>query len=328
MLMTFASAAHASLTICNRTSYIVYTATAYARGADVETSGWTRVVPGDCRIGLTGDLMAPSYYLYAKSSLAHSGAPRAWGGTMPFCVKNAGFSLRAPSSTRICPGDAFTLPFALLNTHRLKNWTTTLTESTALGTMDAARLAGLKRLLHDNHLKTGIFDGRADKDAAASLMAFRKTMRMNEKASADDLFAALETEAFKKTAPQGYAVCNDTAAPFWVAMGQKKTRGWVSRGWWKVGARGCAQLTSDALAADKVYLLAQRQGGIPLVGGLTKLCVTDIEFEIEGRERCQRRGLSEAGFAETDTRGHSGFVAHVGDGGFISGLSPQSFTSK
>jgi uncharacterized membrane protein len=167
-----------------------------------------------------------------------------------------------------------------------------------------------------------------DKEAAASLVAFRKNMRMGEKATTADLFEALESEAFKKTAPQGYAVCNDTAAPFWVAMGQKKPTGWISRGWWKVGARGCAQLTSDALAADKVYLLAQRQGGIPLVGGLTKLCVTDIEFEVAGRERCAKRGLSEAGFAETNTRGLSGFVVHVGDGGFVSGLSPQGLTPK
>ena len=57
--------------------------------------------------------------------------------------------------------------------------------------------------------------------------------------------------------------------------------------------------------------------GVALVSGPEKFCVTDIEFEIEGRKHCTERGLRDAGFAETNDKGAPGFVAHVSADGLI-----------
>jgi len=46
--LTFAPApAHAALTLCNRTSYILYAATSAIRAPGSDTQGWTRIAPGE-----------------------------------------------------------------------------------------------------------------------------------------------------------------------------------------------------------------------------------------------------------------------------------------
>ena len=39
--------AQAALTLCNRTSYILYAATSAIRSPQSQTEGWTRIAPGD-----------------------------------------------------------------------------------------------------------------------------------------------------------------------------------------------------------------------------------------------------------------------------------------
>ena len=75
-LLPLASPAQAALTLCNRTSYVLYAATGTAVVGGVTVQGWSRVAPGFCQVVLPGDLIAPAYYLYARSSQAHSGPSR------------------------------------------------------------------------------------------------------------------------------------------------------------------------------------------------------------------------------------------------------------
>jgi uncharacterized membrane protein len=324
-----ASHAQAALKLCNRTSYVVYAATAYASNADAVTQGWTRIVPGSCRIAIVHDLDAQDYYVYARSSLAHSGASRAWGGDTPFCVKDTNFAANTPLAVRRCPSDdLFDLPFARVNTHRMKSWTMTFSETPDIGSMSDATRAGLKRLLKDNGAAIGAIDARPEKSADDAIASFRKRLRLAANAGASDLFDALETEALKAGAPAGYAVCNDTADTIWVAIAQKTGTVWVARGWWKVATGGCAKIITEALATDKIYLLAQKPAGAPLVTGPAKFCVTNIEFEIQGRTRCAERGLVEAGFAETNVKGLGGFAAHVGDSRLVTPFVSHTGTSK
>src|SRR6201999_4161938 len=84
----FATPATASMTACNRTSYVLYTATASDAHTGINSQGWSRVAPGACRAVLPGDLGAPAYYVYARTSQAHSGPARAWGGQKQVCVKD------------------------------------------------------------------------------------------------------------------------------------------------------------------------------------------------------------------------------------------------
>jgi uncharacterized membrane protein len=318
--------AHASLRLCNRTSYVLYATTASAGTSDALIQGWTRVVPGSCRIAIQGNLAASAYYVFARTSPAHSGAPRTWNGSTNFCVKDTNFSLGLPLLSSRCPAlDMYKLPFAAIATHHMRSWTTTFRETPDFDSLKNAERAGFKRLLVDNGAKIG--SSGADKAEEAALVLFRKRLRLSDKASAADLFDALETEAMKTAAPIGYTVCNDTDKPVWAAIAQKKGAITVSRGWWIVAAGGCAKTVTDSVANAKIYLRVEKGKGVALVSGPEKFCVTTIEFEIQGRERCTARGLTDAGFAETNIKGAPGFVAHVSADGLLVTLSDKG-TSK
>jgi uncharacterized membrane protein len=327
-LAAVASPADAAMKACNRTSYVLYAAAGTAANTNVASQGWTRIAPGGCKTVLPSDLTAPAYYIYARSSLAHTGPSRAWGGSMDICVKDTNFSSQDPLSAAQCQSDDFfQLPFAQVDTHHLKNWTTTFSESPALATLAQAQLAGLKRLLGDVGYKIGAINGAPDKATDAAITDFRKRLRLSPGATMDDLFDALETEAMKTATPAGYSVCNDTAKSVAAALGQKQRNDWISHGWWKIAAGSCARLVSDLSGMDSLYLFVQKIGGPPLVTGPNKFCLTDIEFDIQGRSRCAARGMTEAGFAETRVRGLSGYSAHVGEGGLMKAM-PRHVTSK
>jgi len=304
--------ASASLRLCNRTSYVLYAATGAAAADGVTVRGWTRIAPGACEIALSGDLAAQAYYLYARSSRAHAGPSRAWSGPTGLCTKDSDFSLKVAAGGARCTEPAsFQLPFIRLDTHHMRSWTTTFRETPDLASMQAAERAGLKRLLAD----IGMGDLGSDKSVAASLLQFRSRMHVPDKAPVAALFNALETAAMRNAVPAGYNVCNDTSRPIWAALGQKKGTVFVSRGWWTVAAGSCAGTMTDALVKQTIYLRVETPDGKPLVAGPEKFCVTNIEFEIQGRGRCAQRGLVEAGFAATNTAGAAGFTAHVTDHG-------------
>ena len=257
--------------------------------------------------------------VYARSSLAHSGPARAWGGDSPICVKDVDFTSRDPVSAHECRSDNFfTLPFAAIDTHHLTSWIMTLERDGGHRyTGRRPGLAGLKRLLKDLGYKIAVIDGRADKAADAALADFRKRQHISQKATDSDMFDALETGALKAAAPAGYSICNDTAQPLAAAIGEKIAGNWISHGWWKIAAGSCARAITTPLSADSIYLFAQKVGGPALVTGRDKFCVADIEFDVQGRTRCKDRGLSEIGFAQTQTKGMTGYAAHVGETGLV-----------
>ena len=317
-LALLASPSRAALTLCNRTSYVLYAATGIAANGSVAAQGWSRVAPGNCQSVLPGDLTAPAYYLYARSSQAHSGPGRAWGGNVQICVKDANFTDRDALNPVHCQSDDFfELPFATVDTHRLKSWTATFSETPQLATLPQAQLAGLKRLLRDSGYRIAALDASPDKATDGALADFRKKMKLASTASVADMFDALETEALKNAAPAGYSVCNDTAKSVAAATAQRSGADWISHGWWKIAAGSCAKVMADLGGVDSVFLLVQKIGGPPLVSGPNKFCVADIEFDIQGRGRCASRGLTEMGFAESKVKGLTGYAAHVGETGLI-----------
>lgn len=306
------SPAQAGLNACNRTSYVLYAAVAALKTPNLILRGWTRILPGACTDVLHGDLSAEAYYLTARSSRAHSGVPRAWSGPTAFCVKDKDFSLQLPFGAR-CPADGFELGFAQLDTHHMRAMTTTLRETPDQPSMSAAERAGLRRLLSDSGARV-IGD---DKALDAALQAFRRRVHLAANAPNTALFDALETEAMKSAVPAGYTLCNDTKADFGAAIGQKTGSAFVSRGWWTVASGSCSHLITDPIQGQKIWLRVERGKGPPLVGGTNGFCVTTIEFDIQGRENCAKRGLTEAGFAETNTKGAPGFIAHIAGNGLV-----------
>jgi uncharacterized membrane protein len=311
-----AAPASASLKLCNRTSYILYAAVAATAKGNTVTQGWTRIAPGSCETAIPTPLKSPPYYVYAQSSRSHSGPSRAWGAGNKFCIKHGNFTLTAPMRSR-CAEDAFDVGFSEIATKRKTDFTQTLTEKSSLATLDQARIAGLQRLLSDNGYKIAEIDGNDDKTTETALANFRRKAKLKRKATDADLFNALEKKAGETAAPAGYSVCNATAAPFWAAIGQKNGKDWVSRGWWKVPPSNCATAITDPLDTDRIYVLADLPGKKPLVTGANKFCVTDIAFEIQGRNDCKKRGMREVGFAETNVKGADGYVAKIGPAGLI-----------
>jgi len=307
--------AAAQMHLCNQTSYVLYTALGFQSGMGMATKGWTRIAPGDCALTIAETLTAPAYYIYAKSAQAHSGPSRAWGGQTRLCAKDTDFSLQTPFGAPSCGSDdAYLMPFAAVSTRGSASWTTTFTENPRLPSFLAAREAGTARLLSDIGYKVDLGDTKAHADALAK---FRARVKLAANASPDDVFDALETEALKASAPQGYSICNDSDSVVWAAMGLQHGSNWVARGWWKISPGACAKTITEPLVADHVYVLAEKHGNSRLVAGPAKFCVTDIEFEIYGNQRCTARGLTEAGFAVTNTKGLRGFAAHVGSDGLV-----------
>jgi len=312
-----AAPASASLKLCNRTSYILYAATAYAAKPNIATQGWTRLQPGACADAISGPLKSPPYYVYAQSSRSHSGPSRAWGGNAKFCVKHGNFASTAPPLGRCTQDDAFAVGFSQINTGRKTDFTETLTGKPDITTLSLARMAGIQRLLSDNGYKIPKIDGTDDKQTETALSTFRGKAKLPRKYTDDQLFKALEDTAVKTASPAGYSVCNATTSPFWAAIGQKAGNNWVSRGWWKVPPANCATAISDPLKTDRIYVLADIPGKKPLTPGAMKFCVADIAFEIQGKDKCKERGMREAGFAETNVKGHDGYVARVGPKGLV-----------
>ena len=310
--------AHAGLKLCNQTSYIVYAAIAYPSAPDIVTRGWTRIVPGACEMAISSALAAPAYYVYARTSEAHAGKARIWGGTNEFCARGTNFTLAAQAGLPGCGDDSFPVPFAKLDTEGKESWITTFTESAHIKNLPDARTAGIDRLLRDNGYRN---------DRTTALAEFRARMKLPADAGDRDLFDALETGAMKQAAPAGYSICNDGASAIWAALGTKSGGKWLTRGWWKVMPGACAHAITDALPAGKVYLHAEGHGNHHLVSGPAKLCVASITFEVTMSGDCKHQGLIEAGFAATHTKGLSGYAAHIGEDGLLPPL-PHASTPK
>jgi len=323
-LLLAAAPAQAALTLCNRTSYVLYAATAAIRTPQSQTLGWTRIVPGDCQVARKEDLTAETYLVHARSSLAHSGPARAWGGGFPMCVRDANFNLNQTGAMAVCRGDgSFALPFAPLDTQGRTNWTMTLDEQPILPSLMAAQLAGVKRLLRDNGHDPGPIDGSTSKLTSTALAAFRKT-RHADKLDNAALFTLMENEARKTNAPTGYTVCNDGKTPLDVALAENPGGKPVSRGWWTVPGGACARLVTRPLTSDSWHLFARRKDGTVVVGGKAMFCITPTAFEIAARGECASRKQQDAGFVATPTGGASGLTVHIGEKGLIA--PPRAIT--
>jgi len=324
--LSLASPAEAALKLCNRTSYILYAATSAVSGNGSSTKGWIRIAPGDCQIARPEKLSSQSYLVYARSALAHSGPERAWGGDFPLCVKDGDFTLNRRGAAANCTGDVFAVAFATIETHNRPDWTMTFDDQPQFGALEAAQLAGVKRLLKDNGYKIPAIDAKPDKATGAALEDFRRKMKFAERAGNAELFTALEAEAAKRGGtPQGYTVCNDGGADVVAAIGEPAGADFVTRGWWHIAGRACARMITTPLKNAAVWLLAQKPGGAVTVSGADQFCVAGQEFEIKGRKDCTQRGYTQAGFARTPTHGKSGLVVHINESGVV---LPQAGISK
>src|SRR5690606_21757566 len=72
--------------ICNETTFVLEAATGRPDGRAILVQGWTRLRPGECRLAVSAPLARGTHYLYARTSSAHRGGRRQWGGDARLCV--------------------------------------------------------------------------------------------------------------------------------------------------------------------------------------------------------------------------------------------------
>ena len=142
-----AQAQSSGWTLCNRTSYVIEASVAHYEGQGVVVDGWKRLRPGACELALEGPLRPGIHYLFARSSTAHRGGRKIWGGDFPLCVDTTGsFSVESPqdcAAMGLEPRD-----FRPVLVENKNNWRTSFTETEDFTAAQSAA-AGVQRLLAD-----------------------------------------------------------------------------------------------------------------------------------------------------------------------------------
>lgn len=114
-------------------------------------------------------------------------------------------------------------------------------------------------------------------------------------------------------------VCNDTTSLIGVALGYRLAGEWISEGWWQVPGETCASLIEGDLANRYYYLYAEDADRGGQWRGEVAMCVSDLEFRIEGVEECFSRGHAKSGFFEIDTADKESWMVRLTEQGRIGG---------
>ncbi len=311
--------------ICNETSYVLEAATGRPDGDSIQVQGWTRLRPGECRPAVAAPLARGEHYLYARTSSAHRGGQRQWGGDARLCVDSTRtFQIENPPQ---CGQSYEERRFRRVRINKRDSWTTSLAEATPL-TRARARQMGLQRLLEDNGYD--IREGRRGVDPrriAQAIAQFRQTARLAPNANEDQLLDTLEAFARSRINQVGLRICNRTGGRVWTAVARRRGEGWESRGWWSLGADGCVRAIDEVLTQAEYYVYAAletpegprflRAGGFPF-------CTSPARFAILNVRDCEARYYSTELFSLIRTRGRGGIVVNLDEDHFLEpGVAPR-----
>ena len=113
--------------------------------------------------------------------------------------------------------------------------------------------------------------------------------------------ATLAALALPAPARADLRMCNVTDGRVGVSIGYRDSSGWITEGWWNLGARACETLLRGDLASRFFYLYAVDYDRGGEWAGRSYMCTRDREFTIRGVEDCLARGYDRSGFFEIDT---------------------------
>lgn len=304
--------------LCNRTSYIAEIAIGRAEGEAVMVKGWMRIRPGECRTVLEGPLKTTNHYLYARSSSAHSGGVREWGGDTDLCVSpRSNFEANGKEACR--EGDRAKRAFRSIAIGRKSGWRTFLTLPGSVD-LTSARIAGIQRLLNDAGYTTRETDGVLGLRSQQALQRFKADAKLPDKISDDQLIDALEKAARDWNQSIGLTLCNRTSNIVWAAIARQRGEGWESRGWWRLGPGTCAKTLNEALAQPDYYVRAimeTDQGDEELTAASETFCVAASRFVIPGRSTCSERQFETARFALAQPKGQEAMLIEFFDRNFV-----------
>jgi len=305
--------------LCNETAYVLEAATGRPDGRAILVQGWTRLRPGECRTAVASPLARGTHYLYARTSSAHRGGRRQWGGDARICVDpSRQFSFENPPQCQAMALEE--RRFRRVQINRRESWRTSFSEATAY-TLARARAAGIQRLLVDAGYDIG--EGRRGADprrVAQAIAPFRATARLAPNATEDQLIDALEIAARRRAEQVGLTLCNRTRGRVWTAIARRRGDGWESRGWWPLNPGGCARTIDEVLNLEVYYVYANLetdQGPRLLSAGDQPFCISNARFAVVGRERCEDRYYETAAFTPITPRNRGGLVVEFQDRDFM-----------
>jgi uncharacterized membrane protein len=314
-----AQAAPGGWSLCNQTSYIVEVATGRPDGKTVLVSGWLRLRPGECRLAANAPLTRGVHYTFARTSSAHRGGRRQWGGVSRLCVDpQASFAIENPPNCQAMGLEERT--FRDIRINKRESWRTIFSEADPY-TLTTARAAGLQRLLADAGYETASPSGNYDPRRMANAIGrFRAERNIAPTAPEEQLIDALETTARKRSEAIGLTLCNRTAGKIWSAVARRRGEGWESRGWWALGPGGCARTIDDPLIQNVYFveaLLESPQGKRELAAGGESFCTSPAKFAILGREKCAQRAYDIGLFTPISPQGREGVVVEFFERDFL-----------
>jgi uncharacterized membrane protein len=312
--------------ICNETSYVLEAATGRPDGRAIVVQGWTRLRPGECRVAVQAPLARGTHYLYARSSLAHRGGRRQWGGDARLCVDSSdSFTIENPPQCAAQSLDE--RRFRRVQINKRDTWRTSFSEATTYTTA-RARQAGLQRLLDDAGYD--LREGRRGADPrriAQAIAQFRATARLAPTASENQLIDALENYARRRSQQVGLTLCNRARGRMWTAIARRRGEGWESRGWWPLNPGGCVRTIDDVLIQELYYVHASLEGPEgtrQLAAGGEPFCTSGARFAIIEREACEARYYDTMLFTPIARRGRDGLVVEFEDRDFLpAGETPR-----
>jgi uncharacterized membrane protein len=308
LVILAAAPAHAELTICNRTSYLMQTAFGLEKHANVATRGWFRIDPGQCKQVVDGALDADMVYVHARTPPVYGSAPLPQNGAAELCIRDEDFAI---ADARSCPVSQQVRFSAARPSDSPHGPTVNLAEENDYDDTQA-RLAGIQRLLVIAGYDAYPIDGVPGAKTQAAIAQFLKDRNLAADAAASDKFFDTLLAAARAPEGVGFAWCNDTKYTVMAALGIVEMGAIVTRGWYRVAAGQCVRpdlrgsphrLYSYAEAVDNDGRTIKR-GDAPLAwGGNVALCTRDGKFELSDHKDCAARGLNSAGFAVVDMGG-------------------------
>jgi uncharacterized membrane protein len=310
--------------LCNETSFVLEAATGRPDGRSILVQGWTRLRPGECQVAVSAPLARGTHYLYARTSNAHRGGRRQWGGDAVLCADaSEQFQIVNPPQC----GDSYEpRRFRRVQINKRDSWRTTFSEATPF-TLARARQVGIQRLLNDAGYE--VQEGRRGADPrmiAQAIAQFRVIARLPADASDDQIIDALEAQARRRAAQVGLTLCNRARARVWTAIGRRRGEGWESRGWWPINPGGCVRTIDDVLTQDRYYVYASLESdqGPRYLSAGEPFCTSPSRFAILGRSNCQARFYHTQAFAPINARGREGLVVEFEERDFLDpGVAPR-----
>lgn len=287
--------------VCNETSYVLRTASAFLRGAGMAAKGWNEVMPGAC-ITITTPVNGPRF-LFAESIAAHQGGVREWKGATPLCVdETADFTSPTTEDCRLA--NKVSRKFFAV---RPGEPITSLVESSEFG-REKSIIAAQQRLLRDAGYAITRIDGLPGRKTSRLLRTFRKDNDLAATVTDEPLMRALITAAQAAQDAVGLEICNQSSAVIWTAVATLEDGRWRSRGWWRAAPEECTRPLDVPLPGTDAHVFAIQEGADGKDKRLrtvattpSQFCIAESKFDAIGNDMCVEQGYAVASFRPVPT---------------------------